>query len=266
VVRPPASREQPDVPIYPNLAGKTAFVTGGSKGIGAATCRLLAANGVKVAVVARGAETAEELANELRTGGADAVALVADCTDAASVDTARRSAEEQLGPVDLLVAFAGGFESFTPVAEMTLEEWRQVLEANLTSTFVTVRAFLPGMIERGNGSIVTMSSISARYLDKLTQAAYAASKAGVIMFTRHLAIEVGPHGIRANCVAPGTTMSERIERVMSDEAIERTRLLSPLQRLGEPDDTANATVFLLSDAASWLTGVTLDVNGGRVML
>ena len=105
-----ASREQPAVAIYPNLAGKTAFVTGGSKGIGAATCGLLAANGVKVAVVARGAETAEELADELRTGGADAVALVADCADADAVDAARRAAEEQLGPVDLLVPFAGGFE------------------------------------------------------------------------------------------------------------------------------------------------------------
>jgi 3-oxoacyl-[acyl-carrier protein] reductase len=262
VVRPLAGA----APVYPDLAGKTAFVTGGSKGIGAATCRLLAANGAKVAVVARGAETAEELASELRREGAEAVALTADCVDAEAVDAARTAAEEQLGPDDLLVAFAGGFESFTPVAEMTLKEWRQVLEANLTSTFVTVRAFLPGMIERGSGSIVTMSSISGRYLDKLTQAAYAAAKAGVIMFTRHLAIEVGAHGIRANCVAPGTTMSERIERVMSDEAIERTSLLSPLRRLGEPDDTAQATVFLLSDAAAWLTGVTLDVNGGRVML
>jgi 3-oxoacyl-[acyl-carrier protein] reductase len=251
---------------YPDLAGKTAFVTGGSKGIGAATCRLLAANGVKVAVVARGSDIAEGLAAELRSGGAEALALATDCVDADAVDAARRSAEEQLGPVDLLVTFAGGFENFTPVAEMTLEEWGEVIEANLTSTFVTVRAFLPAMIERRSGSIVTMSSISGRYLDKLTQAAYAAAKAGVIMFTRHLAIEVGAHGIRANCVAPGTTLSERIERVMSDEAIERTSLLSPLRRLGEPDDTANATVFLLSDAAAWLTGVTLDVNGGRVML
>jgi 3-oxoacyl-[acyl-carrier protein] reductase len=256
----------PAVPIYPDLAGKTAFVTGGSKGIGAATCRLLAANRVKVAVVARGAEAAEALSTELRRAGSDSVALTADCAVPGEVDDARRATEEQLGEVDLLVAFAGGFEAFTPVAEMTVEEWREVLEANLTSTFVTVRAFLPGMIERRRGSIVTMSSISGRFLDKLTQAAYAAAKAGVVMFTRHLALEVGRHGVRANCVAPGTTRSERIERVMSDEAIERTAGLSPLGRLGEPEDTAHATLFLLSDAASWLTGVTLDVTGGRVML
>ncbi len=252
--------------LYSDLAGKAAFVTGGSKGIGAATCRLLAENRVKVAVVARGVEAAGALVEELRAGGAEAVALAADCAEPDQVEAARHEAEARLGPVDLLVPFAGGFENFTPLAEMTVDEWREVVEANLTSTFVTVRAFLPGMIERTSGSIVTMSSISARYLDKLTQAAYAAAKAGVIMFTRHLAIEAGPYGIRANCVAPGTTMSERIERVMSPEAIEYTTGLSPLRRMGTPEDTAHATVFLLSGAASWLTGVTIDVNGGRVML
>jgi len=252
--------------LYPDLAGKTAFVTGGSRGIGAATCRLLAENGVNVAIVARGIEAAEELAAELRAGGAETMALAADCAVPEQVEAARQAAEDRLGPADLLVPFAGGFESFTPVVEMTVEEFREVVEANLTSTFATVRAFLPGMVERRRGSIVTMSSISARYLDKLTQAAYAAAKAGVIMFTRHLAIEVGPHGIRANCVAPGTTMSERIERVMSPEAIEYTTGLSPLRRMGVPADTAHATVFLLSDAASWLTGVTIDITGGRVML
>ncbi len=220
--------------IYPDLAGKTAFVTGGSKGIGAATCRLLAENGAKVAVVARGLEAAEELAAELRRDGAEAIALSADCTAPEQVGRARAAAEERLGPVGLLVPFAGGFESFTPVAEMTVEEFRTVVDDNLTSTFITVRAFLPAMIERRSGAIVTMSSISARFLDKLTQAAYAAAKAGVIMFTRHLAIEVGEHGIRANCVAPGTTMSERIERVMTPEAIDYTAALSPLRRLGAP--------------------------------
>jgi 3-oxoacyl-[acyl-carrier protein] reductase len=252
--------------LYPDLAGKTAFVTGGSKGIGAATCRLLAENAVRIAVVARGLDGAEVLAADLRSGGAEAVALAADCTVQAQIEAAHRATEERFGPVDLLVPFAGGFEHLTAVADMTVEEWREVIEANLTSTFLTVRTFLPGMIERRSGSIVTMSSISARYLDKTTQAAYAAAKAGVIMFTRHLAIELGPHGIRANCVAPGTTLSERVARMMSRDSIDHTTGLSPLRRMGTPDDTAHAAVFLLSDAASWLTGVTIDVNGGRVML
>jgi 3-oxoacyl-[acyl-carrier protein] reductase len=122
------------------------------------------------------------------------------------------------------------------------------------------------MVDAGAGAIVTMSSNAGRFLDKTTHAAYAAAKAGVIMFTRHLALEVGRYGVRANCVAPATTMSERIARLMTPEAIERTAAMSPLGRLGVPEDTANATVFLLSDASAWLTGVTIDVAGGRVML
>jgi 3-oxoacyl-[acyl-carrier protein] reductase len=261
-----SAREERTTPSYPDLAGKTAFVTGGSKGIGAATCRLLGADGVRVAVVARGADAAETLAREIRDAGGEAIAIAADCRSPEEIESAREAVEERYGPVELLVPFAGGFDSFTPVAEFTLEEWQEVIDANLTSTFVTVRAFLPGMIERRRGGIVTMSSISARFLDKLTQAAYAAAKAGVIMFTRHLALEVGEYGIRANCVAPGTTMSDRIERVMSVEAIERTSRMSPLGRLGTPEDTAHTTIFLLSEASSWLTGVTVDVSGGRVML
>lgn len=241
-------------------------MTGGSKGIGAATCALLAGNGVKIGVVARGIDGAETVAVGLREAGAEAVAVAADCVEPTEVERARLEVEEQLGEVELLVPFAGGFDSFTTVAEMQIEEYHSVVAANLTSTFVTVHSFLPGMIARGRGSIVTMSSISGRFLDRPTQAVYAATKAGVAMFTRHLALEVGPHGIRANCVAPGTTRSERIERFMSPETIEGVAAMSPLGRLGEADDTANATVFLLSASASWLTGVTLDVNGGRVML
>ena len=251
---------------FPDLAGKVAVVTGGSAGIGAATCELLAANGAKVAVVGRRREPIDELLERLRDEPGETVGISADCTDPAAVARMREEVEDELGPVELLAPFAGGFGAFTPVAEMSVEEWRTVIDDNLTSTFVTIQPFLAGMIERRAGSIVTMSSISGRFLDKKTQAAYAASKAGVAMFTRHLAIELGEHGIRANCVAPGTTMSERIEKLMDEEEIAYTKALSPLGVFGLPADTANATVFLLSDAARWLTGVTIDVNGGRVML
>lgn len=248
---------------YPDLRGKVAVVTGGSKGIGASTCELLVENGAKVAVVGRSQGPIDALVERLGEG---AIGVSADCTDPAALARVRAEAEERLGPVELLAPFAGGFGAFTPVAEMSLEEWRTVIEDNLTSTFITVKAFLDGMLERGAGSIVTMSSISARFLDKPTQAAYAASKAGVVMFTRHLALEVGEQGVRVNSVAPGTTMSERIERIMTEEEIERTKALSPLRLMGMPEDTAHATVFLLSDAARWLTGVTIDINGGRVMM
>lgn len=248
---------------FPDLKGKVAVVTGGSKGIGAATCELLAANGARVAVVGRNRDAVDALVERI---GGDAIGVSADCRDPEEVERLRLEVEQRLGPVELLVPFAGGFGAFTPVQEMTVEEFRTVVDDNLISTFVTVRPFLPGMIERRSGSIVTMSSNAGRFLDKKTQAAYAASKAGILMFTRHMALELGEFGIRANSVAPGTTMSERIEKLMDEEEIAYTAALSPLGKFGAPEDTANATCFLLSDAAGWLTGVTIDISGGRVML
>lgn len=254
------------VPVFPDLQGRIAVVTGGSKGIGAATCRALAANGVDVAVVARGRDAAVELADELRATGVSAVGVSADCTRADDLARVARVVGAELGPPDVLVAFAGGFERRTPILEISEAEWRQVLDENLTSTFLTVSAFLPGMIERGRGSIVTMASNAGRYLDITLTASYAAAKAGVVMFTRHVAKEVGSHGVRVNCVAPATILSERVERVMTEEHLADVVSRSPLGTIGLPEDAAYATLFLCSDAAGWLTGVTLDIAGGRIML
>jgi 3-oxoacyl-[acyl-carrier protein] reductase len=254
------------VPTYPDLAGKVAVVTGGSKGIGAACCRMLAANGARVAISARSAEGIAVLLDELRDGGADAIGVAGDCTSPADLGRLREEVEAELGPADILLTYAGGFSSFTPIEDIEEAEWRQVIDANLTSTFLTVKSFLPGMIERRTGAIVTMSSNGGRYLDKLLTASYAAAKAGVIQFTRHIALELGEHNIRANSIAPATVASERVARIMDDEARDRTAAMSPLGRLGTPEDCALATLFLASDASSWLTGVTLDVAGGRIML
>ena len=254
------------VPTYPDLAGQVALVTGATKGIGAATCRMLAANGVKVGVVARSQDGIDATVAALRDAGAEALGLAADCSDPAQVERVRDAVEAELGPVDILLPFAGGFSAFTPIEQTELDEWREVIEANLTSTFVAVRAIIPGMIERRRGAIVTMSSNGGRYLDKPLTASYAAAKAGVIQFTRHIARELGPHGVRANVIAPATVTSERIDRIMDAEAKAKTAALSPLGRMGTPEDCALATLFLVSDSAAWLTGVTLDVAGGRVML
>jgi 3-oxoacyl-[acyl-carrier protein] reductase len=254
------------IPTYPDLRGQVALVTGGSKGIGAATCRMLCANGVRVALVARDRTGIDALLHELRDSDAEAIGISADCGDESAIEAARDRTEAELGPVDILLPFAGGFGAFTPIEETTAEEWREVIEANLTSTFLTVRAMVPGMIERRRGSIVTMASNGGRYLDKLLTASYAAAKAGVIQFTRHVAKELGPHGIRVNSIAPATVRSERIDRIMDEAAREKVAELSPLGRMGTPEDCALATLFLVSDSASWLTGVTLDVAGGRIML
>lgn len=253
------------VPTYPDLAGKVAVVTGGSKGIGADCCRMLAANGAKVAINARSQKGIDELVTELGAV-AEVIGVAGDCTSRQDMLALREQVKATLGPVDILLAYAGGFESFTPITELEEEEWREVIDVNLTSVFTTVKAFLPTMIERRTGSIVTMSSNGGRMLDKLLTASYAASKAGVIQFTRHIALELGQYGIRVNAIAPATVMSERIARIMDEEAVAKTAAMSPLGRMGTTEDCALATLFLVSEASSWLTGVTLDISGGRVMM
>ena len=254
------------IPTYPDLAGKVAVVTGGSRGIGAATARALAANGVRVAVNGRDQQAIDGVVGEVADAGGTAIGVAADVCDWSAIEAMRERVEDELGPVDVLVPFAGGFGGMTPVHEISEEEWHSVIESNLTSTFLTVKSFVPGMIERRGGAIVTMASNAARFLDIKLTASYAAAKAGIAMFTRHVALEVGPHNVRANCVAPATTLSERVQRIMPDERRADIAAMAPLGRLGQPEDTAMATLFLASDAASWLTGVTLDVAGGRIML
>ncbi|HWE82724.1 MAG TPA: SDR family NAD(P)-dependent oxidoreductase [Gaiellaceae bacterium] len=253
-------------PIFPDLAGKTAVVTGGSKGIGAATCRALAENGVKVAVVARGEAEVDQLVAELTATGATAIGVTADCTSREALERMRGRVEEALGPTDILIPFAGGFRRATPILEISDEEWSFVVESNLTSTFVTTQVFLPGMIERGSGAIVTMASNAGRLLDITLTASYAAAKAGIVMFSRHVAKEVGPHGVRVNCVAPATTLTDRVKGVLDDERRAHVANLAPLGKIGAPEDSAYATLYLCSEVAGWITGITIDVAGGRIML
>jgi len=205
------------------------------------------------------------VAGLLESGGT-AIGVSADCTRFSEIERMRHQVEEQLGPADILVAFAGGFASFTPVHETSEEEWDSVIDSNLGATFLTIKSFLPGMIERRRGAIVTMASNAGRFLDMKLTASYAAAKAGIVMLTRHVALEVGQYGVRVNCVAPATVRSERVDRIMSPERRVEVAAMSPLGRMGMPDDVAAATLFLVSESASWMTGVTVDVAGGRIML
>jgi 3-oxoacyl-[acyl-carrier protein] reductase len=255
------------VPIYPDLAGKVAVVTGGSGGIGAATCRLLAANGAKVAVNGRDRTRIQAVVDAIREGGGQAIGVDGDCTDAAAVQRLRGVVEQELGPADVLAAFVGGGRARPgPVADVPEEDWRSTVDGSLTATFLTLRSFLPGMTQRGRGAIVTMASSAARLAGLGAPAPYMAAKAGVVMLTRQVASEAGPHGVRANCLAPHTIQTEQIEQVAPQEWRERMAAAVPLRRLGTPDDVAQAAVFLASDSAAWITGVTLDVAGGYVML
>jgi 3-oxoacyl-[acyl-carrier protein] reductase len=254
------------MPTYPDLAGKVAVVTGGSGGIGAATCRLLAVNGARVAVNGRDPSRIEAVVDVIRDDGGEAVGVAGDCTDPAAVGRVREAVEEELGPVEVLAAFVGGGRARPgPVADVPEEDWRSTLDGSLTATFLTLKSFLPGMLQRGRGAIVTMASSAARLPGLGAPAAYMAAKAGVIMLTRQVASEAGPHGVRANCLAPHTILTEQIRQVAPEEWRERMAAAIPLRRLGTPEDVAQAAVFLASDSAAWLTGITLDVAGGYVM-
>jgi 3-oxoacyl-[acyl-carrier protein] reductase len=254
------------LPVYPDLAGKVAVVTGGSGGIGAATCRLLAANGAKVAVNGRDQARIDAVVDGIRAAGGEAAGVAADCTDLAAVERLRQQVEQEFGPAEVLAVFVGGGRARPgPVAEVPEEGWRSTVDSSLTATFLTLKSFLPGMLQRGRGAILTMASSAARLPGLGAPAPYMAAKAGVVMLTRQVASEAGPHGVRANCVAPHTILTEQVERVAPQEWRERMAAAIPLGRLGTPEDVALAAVFLASDSAAWLTGVILDVAGGFVM-
>ncbi|UBI40888.1 MULTISPECIES: SDR family NAD(P)-dependent oxidoreductase [Streptomyces] len=246
------------------LAGKAALVTGGSGGIGAATCRALAAHGARVAVTGRNAAAVAAVVTSIAEGGGQALAAPADVTDPAAVDRLRARVEGEFGPVEILAPFAGGQGGPVPTAELDPDRWRSVIESDLTSVFLTVSAFLPGMIEKGSGAVVLMSSTAGR-VPGGANIAYAVAKAGVVMFAKHLAAEVGRHGVRVNCLAPSAVPNDRMRRETTDGQRAALAAGFPLGRLGRSDDIAEAVLYLASDAASWVTGATLDLTGGRVI-
>ncbi|MCU1302147.1 MAG: short-chain dehydrogenase [Candidatus Sulfotelmatobacter sp.] len=251
---------------YSDLADKVVIVTGGSRGIGASTARALASNGAQVAVNGRDTAATDAIVAEIQAKGGRAIGVAADCTDFSAVEQMRQKVENELGPVDVLAAFAGGgIVRPGPVEKVSEEEWQSVINGNLTATFLTVKSFLPGMIERRRGAIITMASTAGR-LPSAAPAPYSAAKAGIVMLSRNLANDMGKYGIRVNCISPSAVLTERTSRHMPEAQQKEIAAMHPLGRLGVPEDIASAALFLASDSSSWITGVTLDVAGGRVML
>ncbi|MDA8301508.1 MAG: SDR family oxidoreductase [Actinomycetota bacterium] len=247
---------------YADLVGKVAVVTGGSRGIGAATAAALAANGAAVAVVGRDLAAAEVAAKAIGDGGR-AIAVAADCTVEADMTRLRDEVHARLGTADVLVCFAGGSGEPVATAAETAAHWRHVVDTNLTATYLTISAFLADLTATG-GAIITMASSSGRQPSGAS-AAYAAAKAGVIGLTRHLAGELAPTRVRVNCLAPATVENDRMRAHMTIEQRQALAASFPLGRIGQPADVAAATCYLASDASSWVTGVTLDIAGGKVM-
>lgn len=252
---------------YPDLAGKVVFVTGSSRGLGAETCRCFAANGAKVVVNGRNQKSIDAVVKEIQEQGGEAIGVAGDCTQLSEVEAMREAIEAAFGSVEVLAAFAAsGATRPGPLETVAEADWRSSVDGSLTSTFLSLKTFLPAMIERKSGVIITMASAAARLSHPEAPLAYAAAKAGVVSLTRNVAMQVARHAVRVNCLAPSAILNDRMRQVMSEEQQQHLAASFPLGRLGQAGDIAQATLFLASDASSWITGITLDVAGGRVML
>lgn len=250
--------------IDPALTDKTVFVTGASRGIGAATAVACAEAGADVAVgFLADREGAARTVTAVQALGRDAAAFQADVSDPDDVAGMAVEARQRLGQIDFLVNNAGIMPE-SAALEMSLDEWRRVIDVDLTGAFICSREFAPAMVERGEGAIVMIAS-------RLGQIGfpgvvhYSAAKAGVLGLTKALAKEWGPKGVRVNAVAPGVTITDMAADVMEGEVGQRRLAELPAGRFARPEDVAASVVFLLSDAASMYYGQTLSPNGGGHM-
>lgn len=244
--------------MKPRFTGKTALVTGAGSGIGAATARLLAAEGARVAVNGRSADKCRAVVDEIVATGGEAIAVPADVTDADGVAAMVGTIADTYGPIDILVANAGISEVVT-FADMTFEQWDRMVRNHLYGLYHCTKGVVPAMTTRGQGRIVVVSSLSARGGDA-GLVHYGAAKAGQIGFAKALARELVDKGITVNVVAPGLTDTPILADV--DDAI-RAAYAPPVGWIGAAEDQAHAILYFASDAARYVTGEVLSPNGGR---
>jgi NAD(P)-dependent dehydrogenase (short-subunit alcohol dehydrogenase family) len=256
------------------LDGKVVVVTGGNRGIGLVIARAMAAAGARLAISSRDPGSLREAAAELEAGGAECLDVPCDVADPASTDAMTAAVLERFGRADVVVANAGIAGPTAPMHEVSYEQWRECLGIDLDGVYLTFRGFVPGMIERRQGSLIAISSMTGkRPLHGRTP--YAAAKLGVVGLVRTLAAELGPQGVRVNSVCPGAVNGPRIEVVVrnqaralgisEEDALRQFTESSPLKRLVRPEEVASACVFLASDAAAAITGEDLNVSAGVVM-
>lgn len=249
-----------------DLQGRVALVTGSSRGIGAAIAARFADAGAAVVVHGRDRDSVAAVHERITAAGGKSISVLADLTDYGQIEAMRAAIESDLGPVDLLVANAGGNPIPPgPVEDITLDGWHASIDANLTATFLTVKAFLPGMKDRHHGTIITMSSAAARRPTAASPVAYGAAKAGIEVLSKEIALQAGPFGIRVNCIAPETILTERNRQQIPVPVQGQLRQAHPIQRLGTPEDVAETALFLASERSAWISGVTIDVAGGSVL-
>jgi len=250
-----------------DLNNKIALVTGSSRGIGAAIAKRFAQAGAKVVVHGRDVGALSAVRTEIERAGGQAMQIAADITTFAAIEDLRRQVEQSLGPIDIVVANAGGsFSKPGPLEETPEEAWRATIDGNLTATFLTIKSVLPSMKLRKTGNIITISSSAARKPYPGAPVPYAAAKAGIQILTQDLAAQVGPYNIRVNCIAPETILTETNQQRIPAAQQQALAEQHPLRRLGTPEYVARAALFLASDEAAWITGVIMDVAGGAVLV
>lgn len=246
------------------LSGAVAVVTGASAGIGEAIAKTFAREGASVAIVARNPAEIRRVAAEIEAAGGAALAVPADVTRAEDVSAMVDAVVKRWGGIEILVNGVGGWVKLAPVTEIEEEEWDRVITLNLKSAFLCIRAVSRVMMDRGRGRIINIGSQSgsAPNLQSDSNLPYAASKGALLVLTRHLAKQLGPHGITVNAVSPGTTLTERVRKVWDAATVAKKAAANPLRCLVEPQDTADAVLFLASEEGRHVTGVNLNVNAG----
>ncbi|HEY8164100.1 MAG TPA: SDR family NAD(P)-dependent oxidoreductase [Gemmatimonadaceae bacterium] len=250
------------VPPLDDFSGRVAIITGAARGLGRATAKRLYERGASVAVNVRDTRRAEDVAESL---GERALAVAGDITaDDVPEDIVRRTIE-RFGRLDILVNNAA-FARSTRFPDLSADEWREAIEVNLTAPFLLTKAVLPQMTKQRYGRIMNVSSSAGRTVSTLGGAHYTASKAGLLGLTRASAKELGKFGITVNAICPGMIDTELTRETASSELLERLASGYPVPRLGTPLEVADLICFAVSEAAGYLTGTSLDINGGDLMM
>jgi 3-oxoacyl-[acyl-carrier protein] reductase len=248
-----------------DFTGQVVVLTGAARGIGKGAADAFAAAGARVYVVDIDAAAGEAATRAMRERGGQATFVAADVTRAAEVSTAFERIVGEGGRVDVLVNCAGGFTKLYTVEDTPEEEWDRVVDLNLKTTFLCVKAAIPTFKRQRSGRIVSIGSIAGVSPWPPTSPPYAAAKAGVHNLTRSLAVELGPHGVTVNAIAPGTTASERVVAVRGRAGLDEIGKAAPLGKIAEIEDMVGWILFLASPEAAHLTGQTISINGGRYM-
>jgi 3-oxoacyl-[acyl-carrier protein] reductase len=246
------------------IKGQVAIVTGAARGIGAATVRMLAAEGAYVVIWDRDAEPAQALAEEITSAGGNAMSITGSVSDPAAVEAVRRAVLDRFGTVHILVCNAG-FAHIVRTVDTTDQQWTDVVDVHMRGAFNCVRAFAPSMIAQNYGRIINISSLSVLGADRM--AAYAAAKAGILGLTRALMVELGPHSITANAILPGYIRTDRVKNSPAFPTLDaHSRRAQTVPAEGLPEDVANAVLFYASARSGFVTGDAMAVTGGMYQL